>query len=114
MFDTLGTVCPHRGCPRESCHLSAQLEAHNYNYEVDSDNGDNGDLDNDGCDENNTNDDCVDAGDDDGNGCDGDIYREDDEDLTCRQCLNRTSTTHYQISMAQTLTMAVLMIMLLI
>ena len=99
MFDTLGTVCPHRGCPRESCHLAAQLEAHNYNNnEVDADNGDDGD--------------CDDAGNDDGNSCDGDIYGEDDEDLTCRQYFNRTSTTHYQISMAQTLAMAIMMIML--
>ena len=97
MFDTLGTVCPHRGCPRESCHLAAQLKAHNYNNEVDSDNGDDGD--------------CEDAGDDDWNGCNS--YGEDDEDLTCRQCFNRTSTTHYQISMAQTLAMAIMMILLL-
>ena len=34
------------------------------------------------------------------------------EDFTCRQCFNRTSTTHYQISMAQTLAMAIMMIML--
>ena len=105
MFDTLGTVCPHRGCPRESCHLAAQLEAHNYNNEVDSDNGDNGDRDDYGGDEDNTSDD---AGDDARNGCDGDSYREDDEDLTCRQCLNRTSTTHYQISMAQALAIYIL------
>ena len=98
MVETSGTVCPHRGCPRESCHLAAQLEAHNYNNEVDADNFDAGD--------------CDDAGDDDGNGCDGDSYGEDDEDLTCRQYFNRTSTTHYQISMAQTLTMAIMMIML--
>ena len=73
---------------------------------LNSDNGDDIDCDDYGGDEDNTSDDA-------GNGCDGDSYREDDEDLTCRQCLNRTSTTHYQISMAQTLAMAIMMILLL-
>ena len=64
----------------------------------DSDYGDKDNCDDDNGDDDDTSDFCDDG--------------EDDEDFTCRQCFNRTSTTHYQISMAQTLTMAIMMIML--